>query len=112
MLGGLLTFGFVSPELHIVVGLAVFAIALSVMVLTFVSKPSFKPIRGMSVIIVILLTLQIILGFVTLRSGSQIVAWLHLVNAMVIYGLAIASSFMAIRWDTKSKQQSISIKEP
>jgi len=99
LLGGLLTFGFVDASPHIVLGFLVFALAIITMVLTFVSKPSFRPVKAMSTALVVLILIQIVLGFVTLGGGNSIVAWLHFVNALAVYGIAVSGAFMAMRWD-------------
>src|SRR5579872_761463 len=95
-LGGLLTFDFISAAPHIVVGFVVFALAIATMVFTFISKPVFKPARNLSIGLVVLLIIQIILGFATLSSGSSIIAWINLLNALAIYGMSIAGTFLAI----------------
>ena len=54
---------------------------------------------------VILILVQIILGFATLDSGSPVIAWVHLVNAIAIYGMAIAGTVMTMRWDQMSRER-------
>jgi len=104
-LGGLLTFGFISAAIHVVFGLIVFAAAVAALVMTMVSKPAFRPIQIISTIIVVLLVVQIILGFITLGSGNEVIAWVHLLNAIAVYGLAISASFTALRWDQVARTQ-------
>jgi heme A synthase len=105
LLGGLLTFNFISAAPHIVTGFIVFILAIATMVVALVSKPSFRPMQGMSVGLVVLILVQIILGFATLDSGSQVIAWIHFVNAMLIYGLAVSGTVTAIRWDHMARGQ-------
>jgi heme A synthase len=50
-------------------------------------------------VMVVLILLQIALGFVTLNSGNQALARVHFTVAMGIYGMAVAGTFMALRWD-------------
>ena len=95
LLGGLLTFDFITPTFHIVTGLAVFVLAIATMVATLVAKPSFRPLRGLSAGLVALIIIQIILGFATLSSKSEVLAWVHFLVAMGIYGMAIAGTFMS-----------------
>ena len=45
ILGGLLTFNFISPEPHIILGFIVFIIAIATMIVALVSKPAFRPVR-------------------------------------------------------------------
>jgi len=99
LLGGLLTFGFISVLPHIITGFAVFILAIATAIVSFVAKPSFRPMKGVAVAMVALILLQIVLGFVALGSGSPALGWLHFVNAMAIYGAAISGTFTAMRWD-------------
>lgn len=69
------------------------------MVVSLVAKPSFRLLKAVSIVMVLLLLLQIVLGFATLGSGSSLLAVLHFANAMAIYGAAISGTFMAMRWD-------------
>lgn len=103
LLGGLLTFGFVPASPHIILGFLVLILAIAGMIVALVSKPSFRPVKTMSVVLVILLLLQIILGFATLGSGSTVLAWLHFVNSLAIYGIAVSGAFMAMRWDRMAR---------
>jgi hypothetical protein len=48
---------------------------------------------------VVLILVQIILGFVALGSGGAAIGWLHFANAMAIYGAAISGTFTAMRWN-------------
>ena len=97
LLGGLLTFNFIDPLLHIVTGIVVFILAIATMIATLVSKPTIKPLRGMSVGLVVLIFIQGILGFSTLSNGNQLIAWIHFLVAMGIYGMAISGTFMSMR---------------
>jgi hypothetical protein len=103
ILGGLLTYNFISPTPHIILGFIVFILAIATMVVALITKPSFRPIKTISIIMVVLILVQIFLGFATLGSGSQLIAWVHFVNAMAIYGVAISGTFMAIRWNMMIK---------
>ncbi len=94
-LGGLLTFGFISPEAHIFMGFAVFAAAIVTLVLVFLNSYSLNFLKRMVVGMVVLLTVQILLGFATLATGSNIVAYFHLLLAIAIFGLAVSETFVA-----------------
>lgn len=98
VLGGLLTFGFISAEAHIVLGFVLLALAIATMAAWLVPKPPFRPMQGLTVVIVLLILLQIILGFATLNSGSQAIAFLHFANALAIFGAMISGTFIAMRW--------------
>ena len=97
LLGGLLTFDFINAGVHIVTGLVVFVLAIVAMIVSFVSRPRSKSLQLTSVVLVVLIIIQIVLGFNTLKTGNQVIAWIHFANAMVIYGVAIAGTFVALR---------------
>lgn len=103
LLGGLLTFGFISSAAHIVTGLVLFALAIATMAVWLTSKPAFKPLQGISVVIVLLLLVQIVLGFATVGTGSQVIAFVHFTVALVIFGATISGASMALRWDQTAK---------
>lgn len=107
MLGGLLTFDFISPASHIILGFIVFVLAIATLLLSMVSKPSFKPMQTLSLVILVLILVQIVLGFATLDTGNQVVAWAHFANAMVIFGAAITGNFVALRWGQIEKARSV-----
>jgi hypothetical protein len=102
ILGGLLTFDFINAAPHIVLGLIVFALAIATTIFAFIGKPAFKPVRGLSVGMVTLIIVQIILGFVALDTGSSVIAWIHFVVALGIYGMAVAGIFLAVQWNRMS----------
>ena len=102
ILGGLLTFDFISPAPHIVLGFIVFALAIITAIFAFIGKPAFKPVRGLSIGMVVLIVVQIILGFATLDTGSSVIAWIHFAVALGIYGMAIAGIFLAVQWNRMS----------
>jgi hypothetical protein len=99
LLGGLLTFAFITALPHIIVGFAVFILAIATMIVSLMAKPSFRPMKAVSVAMVVLILVQIILGFVALGSGGAAIGWLHFANAMAIYGAAISGTFTAMRWN-------------
>jgi heme A synthase len=102
LLGGLLTFGFISAFAHIVFGFVLFALAIATMVVWLVTKPPFRPLQGISVVIVVLILVQIVLGFATLESGSQFIAFVHFVNAMAILGVTVAGTVIAVGYQRSS----------
>ena len=103
LLGGLLTFDFIPATPHIITGFIVFILAIVTMILAIISKPVFKPIRAMSIVLVVMILVQILLGFATLSSGSPALAWVHFVVAMAIYGLAVSGSVIVVRWDQMAR---------
>jgi len=102
LLGGLLTFGFISAGIHIAVGFILFILAIATMVVWLVSKPSFRPMKVISTVIVVLILLQIILGFATLNTGSQAIAFVHFANALAIFGATLSGTFTAMRWSQQA----------
>jgi len=106
-LGGLLTFSFITPLPHIIVGFAVLAFAIVTLVVAQTLKPPFRPLQGLSVGLVLLIIVQIILGFTTLSTGNLVIAWVHLLVAMGIYGMVVAGTFMSMRLDYRSREQSV-----
>lgn len=98
-LGGLLTFDFIPAAPHIAVGFLVFLLAIATLVVAWTVRPAFRPLRMLSVGLVALILVQIVLGFATLSTGSDLLAWVHLLVAFGIYGMTIAGTFMAVRWN-------------
>jgi len=99
-----LTFSFITPLPHIITGFIVLAFAIVAFVMAQRLKPPFRPLQGLSIGLVLLVVVQIILGFTTLSIGNQVVAWVHLLVAMGIYGMVIAGTFMSMRLDYSSKE--------
>ncbi|MDG6998726.1 MAG: hypothetical protein JRN15_06400 [Nitrososphaerota archaeon] len=103
LLGGLLTFDFINAGAHILAGLIIFILSVATMIVSLVSKPKSRPLQMTSVALVTLVIVQIILGFDTLDTGSQVIALIHFVNAMAIYGVAMSGTFVASRWVQATK---------
>jgi len=99
LLGGLLTFGFISSGAHVLVGFILLILAVATTAAWFVTKPSFRPMKAVTSVIVVLMLLQVILGESTLNSGDHVVAFLHFVNALAIFGATVSGSFLAMRWE-------------
>jgi heme A synthase len=104
-LGGLLTFSFIEALPHIITAFIVLAFAVVAFVMAQRLKPPFRPLQGLSVGLVLLIVVQIILGFTTLSTGNQVVAWVHLLVAMGIYGMVIAGTFISMRLDYGLREQ-------
>ena len=107
-----MTFSFISALPHIITGFVVLGFAIVTFVIAQRLKPPFRPLQGLSVGLVLLIVVQIILGFTTLSTGNQVIAWVHLLVAMGIYGMAIAGTFMSMRLDYRSREQPIPIPGP
>jgi heme A synthase len=96
LLGGLLTFNFITPTIHIIVGFIVFGLAIATMVVALRSKNvQERVLRTLSVGLVALIVVQIVLGFETLRTSNSVLAWIHFAVALGIYGMSAAGSVMS-----------------
>jgi heme A synthase len=97
--GGLRIFGFVDESTHIAIGFITFIIAVITLVAAASTKPRYRPAISMSALLVVLILIQGLLGFDYLGTNSLGVIFVHFANALVIYGLAVSSVFMAMRWN-------------
>jgi heme A synthase len=111
-LGGLLTFNFITSIPHIITGFVVLAFAIITLVLAQTLKPPFRPLQGLSIGLVLLTIVQIILGFSFLATNNDVIAWVHLLAAVGIYGMAVSGTFMSMRLDHDSRQQMTSSQGP
>jgi uncharacterized membrane protein len=96
LLGGLLTFNFITPVVHILVGFIVFALAFATMLVALrTNVVQERVLKIMSIGLVTLIVVQIVLGFETLDSGNQVLAWIHFAVALGIYGMSAVGSVMS-----------------
>jgi heme A synthase len=103
LLGGLLTFDFISPGPHIITGVIVFFLAVATMIVSLVIKPKSRALQISSFLLVVLIIVQIILGFIALGSGNQVISWIHFVNALLIFGATISGVFVSLRIGPSNK---------
>ncbi len=94
--GALLVFSFIGFEAHMYAGFVTGIFALVTAVAAFMAKPRYNAFRYTSLVLLVLLVLQGGLGFV---ASSDSIVVVHFVNAMVLYGVAIAGTFYAYRWN-------------
>ncbi|MDA4124764.1 MAG: hypothetical protein OK438_04845 [Thaumarchaeota archaeon] len=105
LIGGLRVFGFIDEGTHIGTGILTFILAIITLVAAALTKPRYRPAISMSVLLVILIFVQGLLGFSFLDANNAIVSnsggliFVHFANALVIYGLAISMAFIALRWN-------------
>lgn len=94
-LGGLVTFGFVGTAVHMMWGVVLGAV--SVVTLVYVYRLPSKPRRlvGITFGIGADILLQAAIGFASLATGSELVSWVHFLNALAIYAMTFAATFMA-----------------
>jgi heme A synthase len=95
-LGGLVTFGFLDPSVHIIWGivLGVLAIVNLTLVMKMPGKP--QPLVRLSLGIGIDILLQALLGFAILATSSNVVSWVHFLNALAIFAMTLFGMFMAM----------------
>jgi heme A synthase len=96
-LGGLVTFNFINPLPHIVAGSIVFALAVTTVIVVLRSKPLDRQLRQVSIGMMAFLVVQGALGFTTLAIGSDVLAWIHLMVAVIIYAMTLTGMFFAQR---------------
>jgi heme A synthase len=104
-LGGLLTFDFITWIPHAITGFIVLGLAIVTLIVAQTTKPPFRPLQGLSIGLVLAIVVQIILGFVTLNTGNEVIAWVHLLVAVGIYGMVVSGTFMSMRLNYHSKDQ-------
>ncbi len=104
-LGGLITLFSFTPIPHIINGFVVLGLAIVILIVAQTLKPPFRPLRGLSIGLVLATVVQIILGFIALGE-NEVVTWVHLLIAVGIYGMVVAGTFMSMRLDHNSRAQS------
>lgn len=92
-----------DPLSHELFGLVVLFIAAATMVATLASKASSRALKAGSGVLVLMLALQVPLGFATLESSAALMSALHIVNAIAIMAVAFACSLTARRWDNRMR---------
>jgi hypothetical protein len=95
-LGGLLTFDFIPVAPHILVGLLALILSVVTTLLSWLSKPSFRPMRIAATGLVAMVLIQIGIGFTMLKADSDLLSWIHLMVALGIYGVAVAGTFTSV----------------
>jgi len=100
LVGGALVFGFVSTTTHIRTGLFTLGFAACAAAAALASKPSYRPIKAVGLLLTSMVIVQGILGLAVLATGSPAVTLLHFTSALLIYGFAVSGAFLARRWST------------
>lgn len=100
-LGGVVTIYSIGPLSHIIFGIVVFILALATLGMVLRSRPRPKPLLGITAGLVADIVIQGLLGFATLGASGNAamgnaLSWVHFINALAIYGMAIAGTFMAM----------------
>ena len=81
------------------------------MVVALASKPSLRPLKLVSVLLVVLVALQVPLGFALIDSSSLLSSVAHVANAIAIIVIAFAGYFLARRWE-KNREQALKEEKP
>ena len=96
ILGGLVAGAALDPLSHVVLGFAVLAASIATFIAAVVSIPTSRAVKALSGVLVLLLVLQVPLGFAMLESDSALLSLVHVANAIAIVGAAFAG-FLAAR---------------
>jgi uncharacterized protein involved in response to NO len=97
--GALRLFGFIDTTTHIAAGEITFGFALITMSVALVSKPSFRPVKTLSIALVVLIVVQAFLGLAFLATSSTAIILVHFTNALLIYSIGIVGVFYAMQWN-------------
>jgi heme A synthase len=100
-LGGLVTFNFIPPLIHIIMGTVVLILAVVTVAVVLRAKTEHTQLRQVCLGLITALIVQIALGLVTLSSGSNVLAWIHLVLGVLIYAMALTGQYFAKEWEQK-----------
>ncbi|MDE1853762.1 MAG: hypothetical protein KGI38_08465 [Thaumarchaeota archaeon] len=96
-IGGLVTFGYIDSFVHIIWGVVLGVLALVTLAFVFRMQSRPKQLVGLTIGIGVDILLQGLLGFAALGTGSNVISFVHFLNALAIYGMTLAGTFMAMR---------------
>ena len=91
----------IDPISHEVLGFLVLFMAVATMTVAIFSKPSSKPLMAGSGLLVLLVALQVPLGFAMLESDSSLLLAAHIANTIAILLTAFVGFLMARRWEAR-----------
>ena len=100
ILGGLVAGAALDPLSHVVLGFAVLAASIATFIAAVVSIPTSRAVKTLSGVLVLLLVLQVPLGFAMLESDNALLSLVHVVNAIAIVGAAFAGFIAARRLES------------
>jgi FtsH-binding integral membrane protein len=95
-LGGAVTLLNLDLSVHIVWGVVLGIIALVTLVYVMRMPARPKPLMGLAIGIAVDILLQALLGFATAGANNNDLAFVHFLNAMVIFGLTLMATGMAM----------------
>ncbi len=87
---------FYNFDLHLLTGYVTGAFVLVAAIIPFVIKPKYNALRYSSLVLLLLVIAQGIIGF-SAEKSDQLVA-IHFSNFLILYGVTIATIFYAFRW--------------
>ncbi len=105
LLGGLVTFGYIDASAHIVWGVVLGILALVTLVFVFRMPSRPMPLLRLSIGIAVDILLQGLLGFATMGTDSNALAFVHFLNSLLIFGMTLAGTFMAMAAARMSQAQ-------
>ena len=100
-LGGLVTFDFLDPSVHIIWGIVLGALAVVKLAYVLRTPGRPRPLVGVSIGIGVDILVQALLGFAVLGTSSNAnlsngIAWVHFLNALAIFAMTLLGTFMAM----------------
>lgn len=113
-IGGLVTFDYIDSGAHIAMGIIVGMLTIVALAYTSRTKPRSRPLLGITVGIGVDVVIQALLGFASLDtqtsngSLSTILAYVHFLNALGIFGMALFATFMAMTSERTEAHASVS----
>lgn len=101
---------FYNFDLHMMTGYLTGVFALVAAVIPFVVKPKYDALRYSSLVLLILVVVQGLLGFAAEKSDTVVAV--HFANFLVLYGVIIAMIFYAFRWGRVTPTEQVVAPKP
>jgi heme A synthase len=100
-IGGLVTFNFIGPFVHMVWGIILGVLAIVALVAVARVSPRPKRLFGITVGIGVDILIQALIGFAVLGTSSNAnlsngIAWVHLLNSFAMFAMSIMGAGMAM----------------
>jgi len=95
-LGGLVTFGYLDWTVHMGWGIVLGVLAIATLIFVARMPSKSKGLLGLTVGIGVDILIQGLLGFAAQNTGNNAISWVHFLNALAIYGMTLAGTFMAM----------------
>ncbi len=94
--GAATVLSFVEFDTHMSIGYVTGVFVLASAIVAFAMKPKYNALRYSSLVLLVLVVLQGILGFSAETSDQLVVV--HFIIALTLFGIAIATVFYSFRW--------------